>query len=173
MTNISRHSSHTTECRDMFVIFYLLPVPEMKRSQKSATCDILAQLPCWASIHNHIGFLTPKPLSLFICGHHVAPLTQTSVVHASSIHILSTCDVPDAQSTRVVSPDIDLHRLCSASASSRMAPSDRTPALAPLSDLQRQKDRWWPRAAHRERAGRANNHRHTRRHRCGRALPRR
>jgi len=35
----------------------------------------------------------------------VAPATQTSVVHTSSIHVLSTCDVPDAQSARAVSPD--------------------------------------------------------------------
>ena len=45
---------------------------------------------------DHIGFSTPKPLSLFICGHHVAPATHSSVVNASSIPILSTCNVPDA-----------------------------------------------------------------------------
>ena len=36
----------------------------------------------------------------------MAPVMLLNAPHASSIHILSTCNVPDSQDTRVVSPDI-------------------------------------------------------------------
>ena len=53
MRRICRHSSHTTECRHMRSIFYLLPVPEMKPTQKvvcARSVKATARQPCWPSL---------------------------------------------------------------------------------------------------------------------------
>ena len=54
----------------------------------------------------HIGLLGVEMGECKFCGRHVAPATQMSVAHTSSMHILSTCNASGAQDTHIVSPYI-------------------------------------------------------------------